>query len=83
MTEKLQLWHKDGRLHRVDGPAIIFPDGGTQWYQNGRLHRIGGPAIETASGFKMWFEHGVFSSEVGPIQHPTQHWVLSSDGKLT
>lgn len=33
-------------LHRIDGPAVIWPDGYKAWYVNGRLHRIDGPARE-------------------------------------
>ena len=29
-----QEWWQNGKLHREDGPAIIYPNGGP-WYQNG------------------------------------------------
>ncbi|NJO58776.1 MAG: hypothetical protein HC836_10640 [Richelia sp. RM2_1_2] len=45
-------WRKDGVLHRIDGPAVIWPDGSKEWYKNGRLHRIDGPAIEWVIGTK-------------------------------
>lgn len=32
-------------LHRIGGPAIIFPDGGEEWWVNGGLHRDDGPAV--------------------------------------
>jgi len=45
-------------LHRVAGPAIIFPNG-DEWYcQDNRLHRIGGPAIVKKSGEVEYWENG-------------------------
>ena len=35
---------KNGRPHRLDGPAIEYSDGGKDWYKNGKLHRLDGPA---------------------------------------
>lgn len=37
-------WYHEGRLHRLDGPASIHPDGSEFYYQNGKLHRLDGPA---------------------------------------
>jgi len=48
-----------GMLHRVDGPAKIFPNGTQHWYYEGELHRIGGPAIEWATGEKHFYLHGI------------------------
>jgi hypothetical protein len=31
-----KVWHKDGKAHRDDGPAIIYRDGLKRWYHNGR-----------------------------------------------
>lgn len=33
-----------GLLHRLDGPAMEWVDGGYLWWKNGIAHRIGGPA---------------------------------------
>lgn len=42
-----QIWIKDGKLHRDDGPAFIDEFGShTEWYKNGKPHRIDGPACE-------------------------------------
>jgi len=54
-------WYQHGvlhRLHRVDGPAIEYPNGDKKWYQNGKLHREDGPAIKWANGDKEWWENG-------------------------
>lgn len=48
-------WYHEGRLHRVDGPAIQYADGGTDWYQLGAFHRTDGPAIERPNGYKAWY----------------------------
>lgn len=42
---RVEYW-RAGRLHRTDGPAVEFDDGGTEYWVNGKLHRDGGlPAI--------------------------------------
>jgi hypothetical protein len=41
-----QLWHYNGRYHRVTGPAVIEADGTTEWYIHGRrLPRVDTPAF--------------------------------------
>ena len=56
-------WYLDGKLHRVDGPAIEWADGTKKWYLDGKLHRVGGPAIEWADGDKEWWLNGVRQEE--------------------
>ena len=53
-------------LHREDGPAVEYLDGGKAWYFEGRLHREGAPAVEWASGSKEWFVDGKRHREDGP-----------------
>jgi len=38
-------WRLNGKLHRLDGPAVIYDSGTEVWYKHGKLHRIGGPSI--------------------------------------
>ncbi len=45
----------DGKLHRTDGPAIIYSNGVNLWYQYGKLHRTDGPAVEYTHGVKLWY----------------------------
>lgn len=45
----------NGKLHRVDGPAVEYPDGRKRWYQDDKLHRLDGPAIEYPYGTKEWW----------------------------
>ena len=51
--------NKEGKLHRIDGPAIEHRNGNKAWYQMGLKHRIDGPAIEFNSGVKHWYQNGV------------------------
>jgi len=50
-------------LHRTDGPAIEYGDGGKQWIVNGKHHRLDGPAFEWANGDKVWYVNDVFIFE--------------------
>ncbi len=51
LLETAEKWAKDGKFHRLDGPAVIYSNGSKEWWQNGRLHRKDGPAVEIAEGF--------------------------------
>ena len=53
-----KLWYQNGKLHRLDGPAVEWSDGDKFWYQNGKRHRLDGPAIEWATGSKAWYIEG-------------------------
>ena len=49
----------EGKLHRVEGPAVEWADGAREWWENGQRHRVGGPAVEWADGSRSWWENGV------------------------
>jgi hypothetical protein len=51
-------WMLDGKLHRTDGPAIIFKSGGQFWYNHGKLHRTDGPAAMYSGGTISWYFEG-------------------------
>jgi hypothetical protein len=51
--------NKDGKFHRLDGPAIEFTDGYKNWYVNGILHREDGPAVIDHIGENEWYLRGV------------------------
>jgi len=57
-TKHWYLHDKLHKLHRIDGPAAIYPSGSKHWYQNGKLHRINGPAIIHPNGKKYWYLNG-------------------------
>ena len=50
-----KVWYLNGKLHRVDGPAVEYANGNKQWFLNDKLHRVDGPAVEQADGNKEWW----------------------------
>jgi hypothetical protein len=48
-------YHLNGRLHRDNGPAIIYNDGSEYWFQYDRLHNTNGPAIILPFGMKRYY----------------------------
>ena len=75
-------WFVDGKLHRLDGPAIEYFDGTKLWYVDGKRHRTGGPAIEWVNGSKEWFVDGKQHRTDGPAYEysdGTKEWFV--DGK--
>jgi len=75
-----KIWkNKEGELHRLDGPAIEFFDGGKEWYQNGELHKLDGPAIIYPDGYMSWYIKNKCHREDGPaiIYHDnSKSWCL-------
>jgi len=71
-----------GKTHRVDGPAIIRPNGSKIWYCRGKLHRLDGPCM-TNSGNEFWYKHGKLHRDEGPAiiwaEGDLEWW---QDGKL-
>ena len=59
-------WYLNGKLHRIDRPAIEWPDGTKEWYLNGKRHRTDGPAVEEVDGSKHWFLNGKLHRTDGP-----------------
>lgn len=68
-----QEWCQNGQLHRLDGPAVIWP-GGEAWYQNGQMHRVDGPAEIRYGAYESWYLNGQYHREDGPA-------VTHSDGE--
>ena len=62
----VKKWRKNGRLHREDGPAVVYGDGTREWYRHGRLHRVGGPATWSPAGFERWYRDGTLHRTNGP-----------------
>lgn len=71
----VEIWKKDGVLHRVGGPAITRYDEDTgevttrEWYENGKRHREGAPAfIQKHCGFnvEIWYKNGQEHRENAP-----------------
>ena len=54
-----KFWYNEqGKLHRVDGPAIKWWNGDKAWWSHGKLHREDGPAVEHVDGSKFWYLNG-------------------------
>jgi hypothetical protein len=47
-----------GRLHRLDGPAIVWSNGSKEWHINGKTHRVDGPALIYVEGIRQWYING-------------------------
>jgi len=78
-TKRWYLHDKLHKLHRIDGPAVVYPDGEKRWYQNGKLHRIDGPAIEYSDGTKHWYQNDKRHRIDGPaVVYPNgeKRWYL-------
>jgi len=57
---------EEGKLHRVGGPARVFPSGREEWFRHGHLHRADGPAVLHANGSVKYYVDGVRHREGGP-----------------
>lgn len=66
-ADKSTNWHiGNEKLHRLDGPAIIWSDGTKYWYQNNKFHRDNGPAVIKADGIQRWYQNGKLHRVDGP-----------------
>jgi len=71
----------DGRKHRLDGPAVMYPDGGWEFWENDQLHRDekDGPAASYPDGTRKYAWRGLRHCTTGPaIVEPgkaPQFWV--------
>lgn len=52
-------WKSNSILHRIDGPAVVQPDGKELWFFHGKLHRDNGPAVVQPDGLQEWWYRGV------------------------
>ena len=52
------FYYKNGKRHRLDGPAIELYNGIKEWYKEGKLHRVDSPAIEYINGYKAYYIEG-------------------------
>lgn len=57
--EGILFWrNEEGRYHRDEGPAVIWPVGTLEYVIDGMYHRLGGPAIIGPSGQKYYYIAG-------------------------
>jgi hypothetical protein len=79
-TSGTKVWYRNGKQHRVDGPAIEDADGTKEWWLNGECHRVDGPAIEHYHGSKEWWLNGKLHRVDGPAVEDadgTKRWFLN------
>ena len=71
-------WRLNGELHRKNGPAIEYNDGGKKWYFLGQLHREGDlPAVELLNGTTEWWKNGKLHRDKDDDNSPT---LIDSNG---
>lgn len=67
---KVSSTGKTKKLHREDGPAVIYPEGlyggSHEWYINGIRHRTDGPAIIWGDGDYNYYNNGRLHRLDGP-----------------
>ena len=52
-------WYQDNKLHRKNGPAIIYDNGTRLWIMEDEFNREDGPAVMWPSGGKVWYLKGI------------------------
>jgi len=77
-------WHKNGILHRENGPAFVRDNGiDMSWHIDGEIHREDGPAkIYHEGGSKRWMRNGFLHREDGPAIVIQNHPTKDKDGPL-
>lgn len=55
-----------GKLHRLDGPALITTFGDQIWYKNGKKHNDNGPAAISPNNVEIYYKNGKVHRENGP-----------------
>ncbi len=75
---------RDSRLHRDDGPAVIWTDGTQEWWWHGGLHRDDGPAWIFSDGKQKWYWHGeeVTEEEHAKLRQQPSGGLISSLWRL-
>lgn len=66
LEDGYRAWYKEGKLHRIGGPALTQP-GMIAYYKEGILHRCDGPAL-IKPDVQVWYFNGkVHSTQVEAI----------------
>jgi len=79
-------WRTNGRLHREDGPAVDWGNGGFTWYKNGFKHRDNGPASIHPNGLKIWYKEGIIHRVDGPAiiwPEGKYEWVIMGESFIS
>ena len=73
-------YYYNKKLHRTDGPAVIYDGWGQVWYLYGHLHREDGYTIERIDNINHWFIDDIQISNKPDRWHDRMEWAL--DGKI-
>lgn len=84
---RAEIYYRNGKLHREDGPAYVIPHLAEEYYRDGKLHREDGPAsawdYEDGEPSRRWALDGQLHREDGPalvVNEEIEAWC--SHGKL-
>lgn len=88
LTSSRRVIDEDGNIvyldmydkpHRLDGPAVEYPNGDKEWYFHGELHRLDGAAAISHRGDKAWYVSGKKHRLDGPaievVNGERQWWI--------
>jgi hypothetical protein len=76
-TNSYQVWRRNGKLHREDGPAVVYESGAQEYWLDDKRHCVEGPAIIWANGSQEWWYEGKRHREGGPaimLADGTHEW---------
>ena len=76
-----KVWYRNGKIHRLNGPAVI---NGTRqtWYQNDERHRVDGPAVIDYNRYE-WYQNGKLHRTDGPaLVVKDYEWIWYQHGIL-
>ena len=67
---RVEWRNPNGKLHRVDGPAVIYNEGHAEWRINGVRHNLNGPATSWSNNDKSW----LLNNKLHCIHGPSLDW---------
>lgn len=62
----VRYYDSEGKLHRANGPAVVYATGARAWYRHGYRHREDGPVVVHADGSTPWWVNGKHHRKDGP-----------------
>jgi len=77
-----QVWYINDKIHREDGPAIIWASGAKSWWINDKFHREDGPAVIWANGTQEWWINDKRHREDGPAilwANGSKKWFINGE----
>ena len=82
-----QIWRDEAvAVHRINGPAMISPNGDELWFSRGQLDRLDGPAVtrynDAGIYLQEWRRHGDLHREDGPAVEKTVVYMAGYNGDV-